>query len=268
MPPPVRPEPAPAADPFRARDVVVSLACLLLGLGVGCGLWLRLGPEPAQQYLAGYLIELSLSVDNVFVFALVFQQFGVDPGRRGRLLFLGIMGAIVFRTVFLVAGIGAIARFRWIIPVFGAVVLATGIRLAATKGRKAFDPQGNPAIRFLTRRVPAAFAALVALEAADLVFALDSLPAVLAVTHSAAIAVASNFFAILGLRSLFFVVSGAMHTLRFLGLGLAAILSFVGIKMLAEPWVRIPTAPSLAVIAAILLLSVSASLLVRKPGRR
>jgi len=264
------PPPAPvkaASGSLRAGDGIVALACVLLGLGYGCDVWLRQGAELAQQYLAGYLIELSLSVDNVFVFALVFEQFGVDPLRRRRLLFWGISGAIVFRSAFLVAGAGAIGRFTWFIPVFGAFVLATGIRLAVRGDRKAFDPTGNRAVRFLAGRVPAALAALAALEAADLVFALDSLPAVLAVTHDAAIAVASNLFAILGLRSLFFVVAGAMQELRYLNAGLAAILSFVGFKMLAEPWVGIPTAASLAVISALLALSIAASLLFRKGNR-
>ena len=267
MPSPTRLEAEPADGSFRARDAVVALACLVLGLGFGCLVWLRRGAEPAQQYLAGYLIELSLSVDNVFVFALVFEQFGVEPGRRRRLLFWGIAGAIVLRSAFLVAGIGAIGRFRWIIPIFGALVLATGIRLAASRGRHRFDPSGNPAIRFLTRRVPAALAALVALEAADLVFALDSLPAVVAVTHDAAIAVASNLFAILSLRSLFFVVSGAMRALRFLNAGIAAALSFVGAKMLGEPWFPVPTTASLAVIATLLAVSIGASLLFRAGSR-
>jgi tellurite resistance protein TerC len=261
--PPQRPNEA-AAGAFRARDAVVALACVLLGLGYGCALWLRRGAEPAQQYLAGYLIELSLSVDNVFVFALVFEQFGVDARRRRRLLFWGIAGAIVFRSAFLIAGVGAIGRFTWIIPAFGALVLATGIRLAVKRGRKAFDPAANPAVRFLAGRVPAALAALAALETADLVFALDSLPAVLAVTHDAAIAVASNLFAILGLRSLFFVVSGAMQALRYLNAGLAAVLVFVGVKMIAEPWFRVPTTASLAVIAALLALAIGASLWFRK----
>jgi|CZKI01.1.fsa_nt_gi tellurite resistance protein TerC len=266
MTPPTRTE-APSGA-LRARDGLVALTCVLLGLGYGCAIWLRRGAEPAQQYLAGYLIELSLSADNVFVFALVFEQFRVDPLRRRRLLFWGLSGAIVFRSALLIAGVGAIGRFTWIIPVFGALVLAAGIRIATRRGRKAFDPTGNPAIRFFAGRVPATLAALAALEAADLVFALDSLPAVLAVTHDAAIAVASNLFAILGLRSLFFVVSGAMRTLRYLNAGLATVLSFVGVKMLAEPWVRIPTAASLAIITALLALSVGASLLPRREGRQ
>ncbi|HXQ81706.1 MAG TPA: hypothetical protein VN775_10355 [Opitutaceae bacterium] len=256
-----------ASEPLRARDAVVALACVLLGLGYGCAVWLRQGAEPAQQYLAGYLIELSLSVDNVFVFALVFEEFGVDRLRRRRLLFWGISGAVVLRSAFLIAGVRAIGRFAWIVPVFGALVLATGIRLALRTDRKAFDPAGSRLVRFLAGRVPAALAAFAALEAADLVFAMDSLPAVLAVTHDAAIAVASNLFAILGLRSLFLVVSGAMQALRYLKAGLSVILSFVGAKMVAEPWVRIPTTASLAVIAGVLALSIAASLLFRKGSR-
>jgi tellurite resistance protein TerC len=247
--------------------VAVALLCVALGLGFGAVVWLRRGGEPAQQYLAGYLIELSLSVDNVLVFALVFDQFGLDPRRQRRLLFLGVAGAIVLRTALLIAGIGAISRFAWIIPLFGALILATGIRLAVRrKGRKAVDPSGR-AYRFVTRHAPAGLAALIVLETADLVFALDSLPAVLAVTHDVGIAVASNLFAILGLRSLFFVVSGAIRALSYLNAGLAAILSFVGLKMLAEPWYKVPTTASLAAVALILGVSVAASLPWRRVGR-
>ena len=264
MPPapmPPEPPPPPAKAPrFRRRDVAVALLCLVLGLGFTALVWLRRGAEPAQQYLAGYLIELSLSVDNVIVFALVFEQFGLDSQRQRRLLFWGVAGAIVFRTLLLVAGISAISRFSWVVPVFGAVILATGIKMIAQKGgRRPLDPSGR-AFRFVTRHAPAALAALVVIETADLIFAVDSLPAVLAVTHDAAIAVSSNLFAILGLRSLYFVVSGAMRELRYLGAGLAAILSFVGAKMIAQPWFDVPTPASLAVILCLLAVSVGASL--------
>lgn len=267
MPTAIPPATKPGARALRPRDVAVALLCLALGLGFGAVVWLRRGSEPAQQYLAGYLIELSLSVDNVLVFALVFDQFGLDPLRQRRLLFWGVAGAIVFRTAFLIAGIGAISRFAWIIPIFGAFILATGIRLGARrKGHKAIDPSGR-AYRFVTRHAPVGLAALIVLETADLIFALDSLPAVLAVTHDAVIAVASNLFAILGLRSLFFVVSGALRALSHLNTGLAAILAFVGLKMLVEPWYKLPTAASLAVIALILGIAVSASLLRRESAR-
>jgi tellurite resistance protein TerC len=259
--PPEAPSPTPAA-PIRARSGMTALACVLAGLGFGAVVWLRMGAEPAQQYLAGYLIELSLSVDNVFVFALVFDQFGVDPRRQRSLLFWGIAGAIVLRTALILAGMGAIGRFAWIIPVFGAIILATGVRLLfAHRRRKAFDPAANPLVRLAMRLAPASLAALVVLETADLVFALDSLPAVVAVTHDARIAIASNLFAILGLRSLFFVVSGAARKLRYLNVGIAAVLAFVGLKMIAEPWHAIPTGVSLAVIACLLLLAAGASLL-------
>jgi tellurite resistance protein TerC len=241
--------------------VAVALLCVALGLGFGALVWLRRGAEPAQQYLAGYLIELSLSVDNVIVFALVFQQFGLDPLRQRRLLLWGVAGAIVFRSLFLIAGVGAISRFAWIVPVFG------GLRMALQKGgRRPLDPSGR-VFQFVTRHAPAGLAALLVIETADLIFAVDSLPAVLAVTHDSAIAVSSNLFAILGLRSLFFVVSGAMRDLRYLGAGLAAILSFVGAKMVVQPWYNIPTAASLAVILSLLAISVGASIARRGRAR-
>jgi tellurite resistance protein TerC len=261
-----QPDSKPGARPLRGRDAVVALGCVAVGLAFGALVWLRRGAEPAQQYLAGYLIELSLSVDNVIVFALVFEQFGLDPRRQRRLLFWGVAGAVVMRSLFIIAGVGVIRRFAWIVPLFGLVILATGIRLAVKKGGRKAPAASGRVYRFVTRHAPAGLAALIVLETADLIFALDSLPAVLAVTHDAMIAIASNLFAILGLRSLFFVVSGAMRSLRFLNAGLAAILSFVGMKMTAEPWYRISTPLSLAVIAALLGISIGASMAARRRG--
>jgi tellurite resistance protein TerC len=266
MPAPDQTKAVPATS--RAREWATALACVAAALAFGAAIWIRRGPEPAQQYLAGYLVELSLSVDNVFVFALVFERFGVEPKARSRLLFWGILGAVVLRSAFIIAGIGAIHRFAWVIPVFGAFILVTGVRLAVRRGTGSLDITGNPVMRLVLRGVPPALAAIVALEAADLIFALDSLPAVLAVTHNAAIAISSNLFAILGLRSLFSIVSRATRDLRFLRAGLAGILGLVGAKMLAEPWYPVSTGASLAAIAAVLALSVGASLLLRKEGRR
>jgi len=251
------------APPLRTRDILMSLACVALGLGFGAVVWMRRGPEPAQQYLAGYLIELSLSADNVFVFALVFAQFALGPLQQRTLLMWGIAGAIVLRTAFILAGIGAVARFAWVIPVFGAIVMAAGIRLALTrKGHPPIDTSVR-LFQFVRRHAPTGLAALVVLETADLVFALDSLPAVLAVTRDPVIAIASNFFAILGLRSLYFVLSGAMRKLRYLNAGIAGVLAFVGAKMLLDRWIPVSTGASLCVIAAILALSTAASLLRR-----
>ena len=255
-------DPPPAGTPERAgaRDWATALACVLLGLGFGAAVWLRRGPVPAQQYLSAYLIELSLSVDNVFVFALVFRQFGVDAHAQRRLLLWGLAGAAVMRTAFIAAGLAAIARFAWVIPAFGALVLVTGARLALAGGKPKFDLSGGALARYAARHAPRALAALVVLETADLVFALDSLPAVVAVTHDFSIAVLSNHFAILGLRSLFLVVSAAMLRLRFLDAGLAGVLLFVGLKMVAEPWYAVPTGVSLAVIAGLRAAAVAASL--------
>jgi tellurite resistance protein TerC len=254
------PSPVPAgAD--RRRAAAVALGCLAAGLAVGAGFWVARGPELGQQYLAGYLIELSLSVDNVFVFVLVFAEFGLGARRQQTVLFWGLLGAVVLRTACLLAGLGAIGRFQWLVPAFGALILLTGLRLAFSPHARHGAGTRNALARFVGRRLPVALAALVVIEAADLVFALDSLPAVLAVTHDPAVAVASNLMAILGLRSLYSIVSGALQGLRYLNAGLAGVLAFVGAKMLAERWHPVPTWLSLAVIAGVLGVAVGASLL-------
>jgi len=255
-------------------------------IGFGAFLRLRGGSEQSQQYFAGYLVELSLSVDNLFVFVLVFDRFRIDPARQHRVLFWGIVGAIVLRTGFILAGLGAITRFHWLLYVFGALILATGVKLARSRAQdRGFDPAQNAGVRFLTRLLPIApesagtrffaridgrraitplFAALLVLEAADLVFALDSIPAVLAITRDLFVAVASNLFAILGLRSLYLVVSDSLLHFRFLRAGLSILLVFIGAKMLAEPWVRVPTAVSLGVIGGVLAAAIGASWLGRQ----
>jgi tellurite resistance protein TerC len=243
----------------------VASACLGLGLAFGAALWWLHGPESARQYVSGYLVELSLSVDNVLVFALVFERLSLDAAGQRRTLFWGIAGAVVLRTLFITAGLGAIRRFAWLAPLLGLVLLLAGLRAALSRrGAAAFDPSAGP-MAFLARRLPAWLAALAIVEAADLVFALDSLPAVMAVTHDTVVAVSSNLFAILGLRSLYFVVRRAVGGLRHLRVGIAAVLALVGAKMVAEPWYPVPSLVTLPVIAGVLLVSILASLPARAP---
>jgi tellurite resistance protein TerC len=257
---------APGGKRVR-RDVTVTAACVLSALAFGVFLARRFGMEPARQFTAAYLLELGLSIDNVFVFALVFSRFRLDPSRERSVLLWGSVGAILLRTLVLVVGVGAVGRFSWLVPVLGAVILFTGARAAfAGRGRAAADPSGGLTAR-LTSGLPVWIAALVAVEAADLIFAFDSLPAVIAVTHDARIAVASNLFAIIGLRSLFVIVRSAMASLRYLHAGVSAVLIFVGAKMVAEPWHPLPSSLSLAVIAVLLGSAILASVL-GSPGER
>jgi tellurite resistance protein TerC len=247
----------PQKAPAARGDMATVAACAGMGLAFGALVLAFRGPGQAQQYYSAYLIELGLSVDNLFVFTLVFERFRVPDARRSRLLFAGVAGAAVMRTALLLAGVGAVRRFAWLVPVLGAVILATGARLL-------FSGRGRTGLGPASRVAPAGLAALVAVEAADLVFALDSIPAVLAVTRDPFVAVSSNLFALLGLRSLYALVGRAMRRLRHLNLGIAAILAFVGLKMLAEPWLPVPPGASLAVIAAILVAAVAASLAPRR----
>jgi tellurite resistance protein TerC len=284
---------------FRRRGPAAGLganlaafaAWVAVALGFGAWLWARQGPASGQQYIAGYLLELSLSVDNLFIFVLVFGQFRIEPARQHRVLFWGILGAVGLRTAFILAGVGVVARFRWLIPIFGAVIVLTGARLGASslarpppRGAKPGANHGaiDRMMGWVTRRIPVAeetrgsrffvrvqgrrlatplFAALLVIEAADLLFALDSIPAVLAVTRHAFIATASNVFAILGLRSLYLVVSGAIGRLRYMKIGLALLLILVGAKMLAARWVHVSDPVLLGVIAGVLAAAVGASLL-------
>lgn len=248
-----------------------------LSLGVSAAFWWWKGGEAAQQYLAGYLVELGLSVDNIFLFILIFERFEVPAPLQRRVLTWGIWGAIAMRGVLLLAGLGAIHRFQPVLYLFGAFLVYAGFRLIRLKGKPiAVDPAQNRAVSFVRRHFPVSahfhgsrffavegsrrvatllFVVLLTIEVTDLIFAIDSLPAVMAVTRSAAVAIASNFFAILGLRSLYFAVGRALPLFRHLKTGLALILLFIGAKMLLEPWVAIPTLVTLIVIAVILTLS-------------
>jgi tellurite resistance protein TerC len=261
-----------------------------LALAFGGLLWWWRGAEAGQQYLAAYLVELCLSVDNVFVFILVFAYFKVPPRYQHRVLFWGIIGAVLMRAVFILVGVSVIARFHWILYLFGAFLVITGVKMALPKkGDEEIHPENNLVVRWFKRFYPVAphnehghffthhngrraatplFIVLIVIETTDLVFALDSLPAVLAITENGFVALTSNIFAILGLRSLYFALHGVMQVFRFLKVGLAVILVFIGSKMLAEIFhVEISTTTSLLVIAAVLTTSVLMSVLI-KDGRK
>ena len=256
-----------------------------LAIAFGGLVWALRGPELGQQFLAGYLIELCLSVDNVFVFILVFAYFKVDPRYQHRVLFWGIIGAVFMRAAFILVGVSIIARFHWILYLFGAFLFYTGVKLAlADDDDPEVDPEKNAAVNLFRRCFPVSpandqscfftlvggrrmatpiFIVLIVIETTDVLFALDSLPAVLAITKDGFVALTSNIFAILGLRSLYFALSGIMPLFRYLKIGLSIILCFIGVKMLIEHWLAISTAVSLGVIGGVLTASVLLSVIIK-----
>jgi tellurite resistance protein TerC len=255
--------------------VWVALALLFAG-----GLRLTMGPTPALEFLTGYLIEKSLSVDNLFIFALLFGYFGVPAAYQHRVLFWGILGALATRAAFILAGSTLLAQFHWMIYVFGGFLVLTGIRMGLV-GEIEVHPEKNPLLRLARRVLPTTdgfregrffarengrwavtplFLVLLLVESTDVVFAVDSIPAIFAVTLDPFIVYTSNVFAILGLRSLYFVLAGAMRSLPHLKLGLAAVLVFVGAKMVLADVYKVPIGISLAVVATLIGASVAASL--------
>jgi tellurite resistance protein TerC len=265
--------------------VWISLALLFNGAIYLFWDWMMPGSassnsEAALEFLTGYLIEYSLSVDNIFVFVLIFSYFAVPAAYQHRVLFWGILGAIVMRATLILVGAALIERFHWIVYVFGAFLIFTGMRLAFQKD-EAIHPDDNPLIKLVRRIIPVAtdyegrhffirragalmatplFLVLLLVESTDLVFALDSIPAIFAVTTDPFIVFTSNICAILGLRSLYFLLAGAMDKFHYLKLGLAAILSFVGLKMVLSDIYHIPITLSLFVIVALLGIAIGASL--------
>jgi tellurite resistance protein TerC len=252
-----------------------------LGLAFGAWIFLTRGSTSGAEYLAGYLIEYSLSMDNVFVFAVLFAYFGVPAQYQHRLLFWGVLGAIVFRAIFILAGIGLLEAFHFIIYVFGALLLFTAWRMV-TAGTENMDPSKNPVLRLLRRVIPVTnefhgqrfftridgrltatplFAALIVIETSDIMFAIDSVPAILAITQDTFIVFTSNAFAIMGLRSLYFLLAGLIERFEYLKYGLAALLAFAGVKMLLSDVFHIDVWVSLGIILTILVVSVVVSLL-------
>ena len=274
--------------------VWISLS-MLFNLGIYF-FWHDLAPsspysngDAALAFFTGYLIEKSLSVDNIFVFVLIFSYFSVRPKYQHRVLFWGILGALMMRAALILVGAALIKEFHWVIWIFGAFLIFTGIRMAFHKGEE-LHPEGNPLVKLLKRFMPVTrdyrgarffvreggkllatplLLVLLIVESTDLVFAVDSIPAIFAVTEDPFIVYTSNVFAILGLRSLYFLLAGVMHKFHYLKLGLAVVLTFVGLKMLMPELSElatgtaytIPTLLSLGVVAAILAVAVAASLL-------
>lgn len=258
-----------------------------LALSFNVGIYFWRGHEKALEFLTGYLIEYSLSVDNIFVFLLIFSYFSVRPEYQHRALFWGILGALIMRATLIAIGATLISKFHWVIYLFGGFLILTGIRMASQK-EEGVHPETNPIVRLFRRFMPVTadyhqskffvkvdgrrFATplaivLLVIETTDLVFALDSIPAIFGVTHDSFIVYTSNVFAILGLRSLYFALAGLMGLFRYLKIGLSAVLVFIGIKMLLPIFhIEIPIQIALGVIAGILSVSVIASIVRLRKG--
>jgi tellurite resistance protein TerC len=257
-----------------------SALWITLGLAFAGLLWATLGGVAAGEYLGGYLIEKSLSVDNIFVFALLFSYFRVPPAFQHRVLFWGVLGALILRAIFIAAGAALIDNFHWTVYLFGAFLVVTGVKMAR-HGDAEVHPDRNPFLRLVRRVMPMTpdyrgqrffvrragrrlatplLAVLVVVETTDVLFAVDSIPAIFAVTTEPFLVFTSNAFAILGLRALYFLLAGMVERFVHLKLGLAAVLVFVGAKMLATDLYMVPIWASLAVIVVLIGTSIAASL--------
>jgi len=266
---------------FR-EAVVRSLFNIAAGLSFGGFVLWRLGYDLAANYLVAYLVEESLSVDNLFVFLVIFSYFKLSDSRQHRVLAWGVAGAMVMRALFIFAGAALLHRFEWLTYVFGAFLIYTGVKLAIRKEENAVNPEDNPALKLARRLLRTTeeyngdhftivkdglryatplFLVLVVIEVTDLLFAVDSVPAVLAVSDDVFVVYTSNIMAILGLRALYFVLAGMMNRFHYLGTGLALILIFIGAKMAGAHFVSIPSLVSLAVIVTLLAGSIVLSLL-------
>jgi tellurite resistance protein TerC len=265
-----------------------SCVWVSLALAFGVGIYVIQGGEKALEFLTGYVIEWSLSVDNLFVFLVIFSYFSVPPIYQHRVLFWGILGALVLRALFIATGTALLANFHWMIYVFGAFLIFTGIKLLFV-GEEKIEPEKNPAVRLVRRFVKITpeyqgqrffvrkdgklwatplFLVLVVVETTDVIFAIDSIPAIFGITLDPFIVYTSNVFAILGLRALFFLLAGVMEMFRYLRVGLSFVLCFVGLKMLIAEFYKIPIGISLGVVGGILMISILASMLKQRQEER
>ena len=265
--------------------IIWSCVWISLALLFNLFVFFEFGKTRALEFLTGYVIEYSLSVDNIFVFILIFSYFAVNNQYQHKILFLGILGALIMRGIFIFTGIALINRFHWVVIIFGGFLVFTGIRMLFQKETEV-DPEKNTVVKFFRRFLPVTkslhgdkliirqnrrlyatplFLVLLIIESSDLIFAVDSIPAILAISKSTFIVYTSNIFAILGLRSLYFAIAGIMGYFRYLKVGLAFVLTFVGLKMLGSYFhFEIPIVTSLGIIISILLVSILASVFIKR----
>ncbi len=276
---------------FHRKSHVVtfkeSLAWTIVWMGLAMTfniiIYLWKGPDKAVEFLTGYLIELSLSVDNLFVFILIFGYFQVPRKYQHKILFWGILGALVLRVIFIFAGVAMMEKFHWMIYLFGGILIISGYKMFFQKDKK-IDPEKNSVLRLFKRFFPVTnqydgsrfftrqnhrwvatplFLVLIIVETTDVIFAVDSVPAILAITTDKFIVFTSNAFAILGLRSLYFALAGILNVFRYLHLGLASILLFIGLKMVLTDVYKIPVESALITVLTILIISIVASLIIK-----
>jgi tellurite resistance protein TerC len=278
------------AHEVRAREAATwSIAWVTLAMLFGAGVYIWMGRDAGLEYFAGYVIEKALSVDNIFVFVLIFGLFKVPPQFQHRVLFWGILGALLMRGAMIVAGAYLIQHFHWVTYLFGAFLAFTGIRMAMDAGHH-IDPASHVVVRLVRRFIPVTpdyrgqkffvreevggvarlsatplFVVLALVETTDIIFAVDSIPAVFAVTENPFIVYSSNVFAILGLRALYFLLADVIDRFHYLKVGLSMVLVFVGVKMLVAHVYKVPIGASLAVIVAVLAAATIASVLWPKP---
>ena len=271
----------------KSHEIKVKESLLLMGFWISLallfnlGIYVTRGPRPALEFLTGYLIEESLSIDNIFVFLMIFSYFSVPAFIQRKALVWGILGAILLRAIFISTGLTLIHKFHWLLYLFGGLLVWTGIKMVSAP-EKQIEPEKNPVIRLFRKFVPATkdyegdkffvkragqylatplLAVLLVVETTDLIFAVDSIPAVFGVTLDPFIVYTSNIFAILGLRALYFALAGMMERFHYLSYGLSVILIFIGVKMLFSHFFLIPIHIALGAVASILILSVALSLI-------
>ncbi len=273
------------SEPLSLREALFwTLTWVALALLFGVAIAFSMGKTSAMEFMTAYLLEESLSLDNMFVFVVIFKFFAIPAAYQHRVLKYGILGAIVMRFIFIFTGVALVNRFEWVLYIFGLVLLYTAYKLARESSEE-IKPGNNPILRAFEQMMPIThsfdgdrffthltgrwhatplFAALLVVEASDLLFAIDSIPAVLVVSKDPFIVFTSNVFAIMGLRALYFMISGVMGLFRYLRFGLCIVLAFIGVKMLISHYVKIPIGLSLGVVASVLAGSILLSLMVKE----